>query len=145
ARGGRSSPWVPGHEVVAVGKYRLRGFIYVGERLKPQNGWGQRDYCLVVPSLPLAARAAVSGQDLDYWPSYEGLSPSSRKAYLDWLASDRSDPETPIGYVFLYFYGLERRLMLESNGLDRDAVIAEVERLISVYGSNNSFRRYCAE
>lgn len=143
--GARSSPWVPGQEVVSVGNYRLRGFIYVGESLKPQNGWGQRDNCLVIPSLPVAARADVSGQYLDYWPSYERLSPSSRKAYLDWLASDRSNPETPIGYVFLYFYGLERRLMLERDAFEKDAVVAEVERLVGLYGSNNSFRRYSAE
>ena len=138
-------PWVPGHEAVAVGTHRLRGFIYVGDSLRPQNGWGQHDNCLVVPSLPVAARADVSGQYLDYWPSYARLSPSSRKAYLDWLASDRSSPETPIGYVFLYFYGLERRLMLEPDPLDREATIAEVERLVGVYGNNSSFRRYSAE
>lgn len=139
------SPWVPGTETVTVGNYRLKGFIYVGESLRPQNGWGQRDNCLIVPSMPLAARADVSGQYLDYWPAYERISPSSRKAYLDWLASDRSNPETPVGYVFLYFYGLERRLMLDGAAEERDSILAEVERLVAVYGQNGSFRRYSGE
>jgi uncharacterized tellurite resistance protein B-like protein len=139
------SPWVPGTETVAVGNYRLKGFIYVGESLKPQNGWGERDNCLIVPSMPLAARADVSGQYLDYWPAYERISPSSRRAYLDWLASDRSNPETPVGYVFLYFYGLERRLMLDDAMEERDSIIAEVERLVAIYGTNGSFHRYSGE
>ena len=139
------SPWVPGHETVTVGGLRLRGFIYVGEALKPQNGWSARDNCLVVPSLKLAARADVSGEHLDYWPSYERLAQSSRKAYLDWLATDRSNPDTPLGYVFLYFYGLERRLMLDEERDERDAIIGEVHRLVGIYGGNASFRRYSAE
>jgi uncharacterized tellurite resistance protein B-like protein len=139
------SVWVPGTETVTVGPYRLKGLIYVGESLKPQNGYAQRDNCLIVPSLPLAARADVSGQYLDYWPAYDRIAPSSRRAYLDWLATDRSDPETPIGYVFLYFYGLERRLMLDGAADERDVLIAEVERLVGIYGANGSFARYSAE
>lgn len=139
------SAWVPGTETVTVGPYRLKGLIYVGESLKPQNGYAQRDNCLIVPSLPLAARADVSGQYLDYWPAYDRIAPSSRKAYLDWLASDRAAPETPIGYVFLYFYGLERRLMLDGATDERDILIAEVERLVGIYGANGSFARYSAE
>lgn len=141
-----SSTWVPAGRQVTIGKHRLpRGLVYVGEKLKPQNGWGERDNCLIVPSMPVGARADTSGQYLDYWPSYERLSPFSKKAYLDWLASDRSDPTTPIGYVFLYFYGLERRLMLERSAEDRNDIIAEVERLVSIYGENRSFSRYSSE
>jgi uncharacterized tellurite resistance protein B-like protein len=141
-----SSTWVPAGRQVTVGKHRLsHGLVYVGEKLMPQSGWGDRDNCLIVPSMPVGAHADTSGQYLDYWPSYERLSPSSKKAYLDWLASDRSDPTTPVGYVFLYFYGLERRLMLERSAEDRDDIIAEVERLISIYGENRSFGRYSSD
>lgn len=141
-----SSTWVPAGRPVTIGQHRFsRGLVYVGEKLKPQNGWGERDNCLIVPSMPVGARADTSGQYLDYWPSYERLSPSSKKAYLDWLATERADPTTPIGYVFLYFYGLERRLMLERSVEDRNDIIAEVERLVSIYGENRSFSRYSSE
>jgi uncharacterized tellurite resistance protein B-like protein len=141
-----SSTWVPAGRQVTIGKHRFsRGLVYIGEKLKPQNGWGERDNCLIVPSMPVGARADTSGQYLDYWPSYERLSPSSKKAYLDWLATDRADPTTPIGYVFLYFYGLERRLMLDRSDEDRNDIIAEVERLASIYGENRSFSRYSSE
>ena len=142
----KAATWVPEGTVVVIGNHRLsRGLVYVGEQLPPQNGWNQRDNCLIVPSLPVANRADVSGQYLDYWPSYETISPSSRKAYLDWLASDRADPTTPIGYVFLYLYGLERRLILERSEADRGSIIAEVERLTGIYNSNRSFHRYSSD
>ncbi|MBK1792944.1 TerB N-terminal domain-containing protein [Devosia sp. WQ 349] len=139
------STWVRAQDAVAIGKHHLtRGLVYVGEKLPTQRGWPHRDNCLIVPSLQVALRADTAGQYLDYWPSYETLAPSSRKAYLDWLASDRADPATQIGYVFLYFYGLERRLMLEGATDERDAIIAEVERLLAIYGANHSFHRYAA-
>lgn len=142
----KNSPWIPDGRPVEVGQHRLdRGLVYVGDHLKSQKGWPERDNCLIVPSLPVASRGDVSGQYLDYWPSFETLTPSSRKAYLDWLASDRANPNTPVGYVFLYFYGLERRLMLERSDDDRAAIVAEVERLLRVYGENRSFQRYANE
>lgn len=141
-----TGPWKSEHEAVTVGRHRLtRGLVYVAETLEPQNGWGQRDNCLIVPSLPVGAQADLSGKSLDYWPSYERLSPAARKAYLDWLASDRSNPDTPIGFVFLYFYGLERRLMLDQDVLEREAILAEVERLVGIYGGKGSFQRYGTE
>ncbi|WP_369333374.1 TerB N-terminal domain-containing protein [Vibrio viridaestus] len=40
------------------------------------------------------------------------LTERCRGAYLDWIASERNNPGTPIGYVFIYFDGLERRIKL---------------------------------
>jgi len=44
-----------------------------------------------------------------YWPTYVHLSEEQRWMYLTWL----QDPAAAVdlGYVFLYFYGLERRLL----------------------------------
>ena len=47
--------------------------------------------------------------------------------------------------VFLYFYGLERRLIGERAVEDRADIVAEVERLRGVYGANRSFSRYSEE
>lgn len=147
ARGSeKNNPWVAGSQSVQIGQHNLRkGLVYVGDRLKTQKGWPERENCLIVPSMPVASRGDTSGQYLDYWPSYETLTPSSRKAYLDWLASNRSEPSTPIGYVFLYFYGLERRLMLDRSDEDRAEIIAEVNRLLQIYGQSRSFERYANE
>ena len=141
-----SIPWIPRGQSVQVGKHTISGgMIYVGEHLRPQEGWADQDNCLIIPSLPVATRADISGQYLDYWPSYQQLTPSSRKAYIDWLASGRNNPDTNIGYVFLYFYGLERRLMLDGAGDAHNEIVTEVERLVRIYGGNRSFQRYSSE
>jgi len=84
---------------------------------------------------------------MDYWPSYSGATPDARSAYLFWLASGRKDPKADLGYVFLYFYGLERRALNElidhPDGSDELAVIeAEVRRLLSIYTGSGSFQSY---
>jgi hypothetical protein len=85
-----------------------------------------------------------------YWPSYSSISPECRAAYLDWLATGRRHPRTYIGYVFLYFYGLERRALAQAPGSEqakRDLpfVIGEVEQLLQVYNPNGSFRGYATQ
>jgi len=90
-------------------------------------------------------QVAPSGEDRDglslgYWPSYSGLTPVARHTYLQWLALGRP-AGYGVGYVFLFFYGLERRLLREEAG-DADEVIAEVGRLLTLYGDNGSFRSY---
>jgi len=84
---------------------------------------------------------------MGYWPSYQNISSSSRAAYIEWLAGDRSDPDAYIGYVFLYFYGIERRILIDGEkGLvseeEHNALVRELYRLKAVYGNNNSFNGY---
>lgn len=45
-----------------------------------------------------------------YYPSYHGLSPEHRYQYLMWLKDVTKS--TNLSYVFLYYYGLERHLLL---------------------------------
>jgi tellurite resistance protein len=86
---------------------------------------------------------AFSAEPLPYWPTYSTATPAQRAVYLDWLASDRSDPEVPIGYVFIHFYGLERRVLVD--GADHEIVHAELKRLLSIYGGvKQSFRGYAS-
>ena len=61
------------------------------------------------------------------------------------MSSTRANPDEYIGYVFVYFYGLERRAILERSDEDRDAIKVEVQRLLQVYGGNRSFHRYATE
>lgn len=44
-----------------------------------------------------------------YWPSYVGLNSGQRLRYLKWLC-DITEP-IDFGYVFLFYYGLERHLL----------------------------------
>jgi len=45
----------------------------------------------------------------DYYPTYAGLNPEQRWIYLNWLQNPSESIN--IGYVFLYYYGLERQLL----------------------------------
>ncbi len=103
---------------------------------------------LIDPTLPVDLRNPDwSGESMGYWPSYADISPQARSAYLAWLAGGRANPNACIGYVFLYFYGLERRLLTELPDLDdADAefatLVGEVRRLLGIYRNNRSFRGY---
>lgn len=59
-----------------------------------------------------------------YYPTFRGLSPQRRFQYLSWL-TDIKRP-TFLSYVFLYFYGLERHLILG----DFEAAVEEIKLLI---------------
>jgi len=56
-----------------------------------------------------------------YYPTYASLSPRQKWIYLNWL-QDVSKPVN-IGYVFLYYYGLERHLVLGEFDLAFDEIL----------------------
>jgi len=77
---------------------------------------------------------------LGYWPRYGSMSPDQRANYLGWLAGGRTAVLQDIGYVFVYFYGLERRILVE--GQDLYPALCEVVRLLEAYPSSRSFQSY---
>ena len=83
---------------------------------------------------------------MGYWPSYDRLDKRARAAYLTWLIEGRRNESTHIGYVFMFFYGLERRLLIDhGSGLDHPEVailVNEIEGLLGTYGDNRSFSGY---
>jgi hypothetical protein len=72
----------------------------------------------------------------DYYPSYAGLSPEQRWTYLNWL-SDVTQPIN-IGYVFIYYYGLDRHLVIGEFELAFDEILL----LQRTHSTNASFRSY---
>lgn len=141
--------WIAANKETVVQGFRLSGgLMYVGNNLK--TALGTTDPCLVDPALPVAPRS-TSAKLTGYWPSYAGLSPQERRTYLQWLADGRSDPNIDIGYVFLYFYGIERRAILDAamdNTLMRDypALASELSRLLGIYGpQSKSFKKYASQ
>lgn len=77
---------------------------------------------------------------LGYWPRYENMTPSQRGNYLDWLATGKQGQLEDIGYAFVYFYGLERRVLIDDK--DVDLIIPEVVRLLCRYPESGSFKGY---
>ena len=142
----KQTGWLAKGASVAVGGITIEGgLVYVGSYLPKQGASQENENCLINPKLLVAKTGDPYGNTMGYWPSYSQISPQARKSYLDWLSGPRRDPTAYIGFVFMYFYGLERRLMLEENTPDADEVLGEVARLAQVYGGNNSFNRYAHE
>lgn len=116
------------------------GLFYVGanrssSQSRPEN-------CLINSSLPIASVGSASTEGIGYWPSYSGVTPPVRRAFLEWMASGKGDPSANIGLVFIYFYGLEYRLFKERVSSDAGVLVAEVERLLKLYGANGSVQSY---
>ena len=102
-------------------------------RRQRANEQGRKNRCVEAPHEQVST-------DLPYWPSYYAATPEQRSHYLDWLVGGRSDPGVAIGYVFIYFYGLERRVLVD--GEDHLPIAEEILRLQGIYGANRSFRNY---
>lgn len=141
--------WVPPGSSVTIAGYSVPGgAVYVGAGLAALNEWRGEEPALINPQLDVDRRQPDrSGEGMPYWPSYGAIPPTSRAAYLEWLASGRKNPSVAIGYVFLFLYGIERRLLADAVQSamarnERDQLVAEVKRLLELYGEQRSFRSY---
>jgi len=126
----------PGASIEVAGRRLDSPLVYVATELRSDE-----DASTIVTSC--AVGDPNRAMPLPYWPQYTAADPSQRAVYLDWLASGRANPDTPIGYVFIFFYGLERRVFVDRE--DAELACSEVARLRSIYKSSNSFTRYTAE
>ena len=144
----KPAKWFPkGKKACVHGRDLKNGFLYIGREndSEEHDGIGAP---LIDPSLPAAKSASGdSGIYIGYYPHYSEIHKKCRGEYLDWLADGCKDPDADMSYVFLYFYGLERRLLVdlqddESSAAERKNIVKEILRLLSIYGKNNSFNGY---
>ncbi|MFN2541383.1 MAG: TerB N-terminal domain-containing protein [Chthoniobacterales bacterium] len=145
-RTGRAAPkltWYPtGASLFHAGLVIDAGMIFTSERTLAWPG----EPSAIITSLSVAATAAHPLADFGYYPSYEQISAEQRRCYLEWLAAGRKDVDPAqrcLGYLFIFFYGLERRIILDC---DRDPLlIEELIRLLQNYGpahKSRSLRSY---
>ena len=92
---------------------------------------------LIWKQLPLRRNQELA-RDPIYYPKYTSLTPDQRFQYLSWL-KDISQP-TNLSYVFLYYYGLERHLLVG----DYDKAVKEIFRLLQ-HHDKGSFRAYAQD
>ena len=142
--------WVPpGQSITVAGLELPDGMLYVGTGLR--TGYQGVEPALINPNLKVALSEVDVSQTLtDYWPSYSTITPEARRAYLSWLSNGRSEPSANIGYVFLFFYGLEHRILLDAQKdstarAETPALISEIRRLLGIYSGNHSFCRYATQ
>lgn len=146
----KATRWLAYSECINIAGLQIRkGFLYVGPALVAPSG--RTDPALIDPRKTVAATGNYSEPHPDYRPNYSETTPTARRAYLQWLADGRSAPNADIGYVFLYFYGLERRIVLDilRDGIgasDFPDLYKELKRLYALFAAQSgSFRRYCAQ
>lgn len=137
--------WIPKGQSIKLSGFEIGGMVYVGT--PPLTGgryYSEKARCFIDPSLPVAkTRRDYGGDGLSYWPSYSDITPSARATYLDWLSTGRNNPDVNLGYLFLYFYGLERRYFVDSPNTDeKREIVEEVRRLISIFPNNYSVENY---
>jgi hypothetical protein len=126
------------------------GMIYVGPQLSSLRDVHHVDPALIDPGLPIDRtrpdRTGV-GMFRRFWPSYSHIPEPCRAAYLEWLADGRQDPHASIGYVLLFLYGIERRVLFDAEHSfqarrEIRGLISEVRRLLDLYGRDRSFGTY---
>lgn len=135
--------WVPAGSPAEVLGFQIRnGLVYVGTSSHTQH-CNRNTAHVLDPSRSIdASRPDVEGATMYYWPHYREISSAARLAHLQWQSTGRRDPRFGIGHIFLFFYGLEHRLFVDKALADLPAIEAEVTELLSVYGTNHSFKGY---
>jgi tellurite resistance protein len=138
--------WVPKGQSRILHGFHIGGMVYFGQGLQAVEGNGPEP-ALIDPELVVDEERNYLIRNLSYWPTYWRALPNARSAYLSWLSTGRMDPQADIGYVFLYFYGLERRVLhdVKTSSLARSEIQAikeEFERLLQTYSSSGSFQSY---
>ena len=137
--------WVPAGKDVTVRSYTVPGgLLYLGHL---DLSGSTAEPSVIDPVLPVAGPTSCHERLMGYWPSYSSISPEARAAYLGWLSTGKSDPQADIGYVFLYFYGLEKRLFTLPScdpkvNPEVDTIRKEIERLAGIYGDRGTFGSY---
>lgn len=95
---------------------------------------------LIDLSLPIETQITKedSEKDIGNYPSYGGLSPKGRYIYLKWLQN--IEDSIPIGYVFIFYYGLERQLLYGKFNQAFNMIIR-----LRKYHINGSFASYSGD
>jgi tellurite resistance protein len=141
---GAGPNWIPFDTPYQFGALTLpRGGFYVGN-VGPDAELAidpRLDFTLTKPDW--------LGKGLDYWPRYAKLTPEERGTFLAFLHSPRRAGGVAVGYVFLYFYQLELRVVRDAGKVPADegrALIDELTGLLEAYASKSaSIVRYLPE
>ena len=133
-----SLTWYPPNQSVQFDDLKLRGGMFYSS--SKTLDWPGEPSAILANAL-VAKHADAASSELGYYPSYQNLPPSQRRTYLEWLGMGRRDPrpeQRALGYLFLFFYGIERRIILDK---DRDpALIEELMAVLKHYAPHHKSR-----
>jgi len=128
--------WIGSEEEVTVSRYRIKDPLTYTSQGAPSTP----EASCIDAKLKVGVPVAEPKGALGYWPEYSKISPDQRANYLSWLATGRKAPLHDIGYAFIFFYGLERRLLIDKQ--DAQPIVLETLRLLDTYTESNSFKNY---
>ena len=145
ARGGPDARWYPPAAPVTLGPLTIEGgMLYVSKR-SPSPAMSWFTSCAIDASLPVSF-APVSMDGIGYYPSYDRLTAQQRGAYLRWLEGGRVDDFENQACLFLFFYGLEHRILGDLDPTTSTAEIrllyAELAQLAQRFSHRHSFWHY---
>lgn len=134
---------------VRIAGTAVRGFFYAGSNT---SGLVRSD--IDEPSLINPVESVADSSDgmskLGAYPMYQYMSPEQRRGYIDFLAGNR-DTADDIGFVFLYLYGLERRLLVDASkpgevsDEEHRSIVGELIRLYDCFNTaSRSVAHYIA-
>ncbi len=129
---------------------QVGGFVLRNPNVYASPGrTGSSDWATEPSEILLSADVRRMGNfdsEMGYWPWYSRIAPGHRYLYLEWLASGKTSLPRSEGLLFLYFYGLERRLLIDQK--EKESVLREIVRLRKLderrlgTREGNSFRMY---
>ncbi len=134
--GPRQIRWCGNGDEIKVGQYRLADpMVYVSEETLREH-----EASCINLSLPVGKPSWQAAGSLGAYPTYAGLTPAQRANYLHWLSNGRASPLHEINYAYLFFYGLERRLIVDRAELG--PIVKETVRLLETYTFSGTFDGY---
>ena len=141
---GREPPrWIADCEALSAGGVGFEAnMIYFGTSLRHDP---RHDQSRIDPTLKVDPRGDPTGATLGYWPSYLEADPRARATYLTWLSGGRRAAPMPSGYLFVFLYGLEQRLLVDNARADAPAIFAELRRLVALHDQDHSFQAYASK
>lgn len=125
--------WLNQEEAVTVHDIVVHsGLLYIGDNRTDEAS-------AINPRLPIGKSLPSEIEPLPYYPQYDRINPFQRRRYLQWLSSNRTEPLSgtrEFGYIFLFFYGLERRLLLDNA---KDPILFQAAADLMVRYSDHGF------
>jgi hypothetical protein len=152
-RSPRPSCWVPADQTVEVGGYTIPGMVYVGDSLASVRNYNTPEISLIYPKLKVGSQPNFKEDLQQFQVPYGQMRPASRAAYLEWLATGRRSEQVSKNHLWLFFYGLERRVFYDLLGSassnrpkeqseiinELDLILAEVRQLQQTYGDRDRY------
>ena len=130
--------WVPPGKALKFAGATIPGPLYFG---RPADGQEAEPSAIDLDQ-QVAAVGDCFRVSRALWASYRTLTPAERRGYIDWMAGGREHPDVDMRLVYMYLYGIERRLVVdlakdEAVRAELPAIETELLRLRDLYADRD--------